>query len=808
MFRCCLFTISCGLLLSPVALSADKQAGIRYFETHIRPLFAEHCYKCHGEKKQEGGLRLDTFKRLMAGGDSGASLVPGKPNQSLLATAVQFDDTSLQMPPDKKLPKTEIAKILHWIKLGAPHPDGDASTLTGRKRIDLAAGRRFWAFKPLVLPGLPDVSDVDWTRSPVDFFVLRKLNEVGLKPAGPANRRTLIRRATLDLIGIPPTPEQVTAYVNDQSPDAFARLVDRLLDSPLYGERWGRHWLDVVRYADSNGLDENVHHGNAWRFRDYVVNSLNSDKPFDDFLREQIAGDMLDSPDVSVRNERLIATGFHTFGPKVLAEPDARKMEMDIIDEQIDTLGRAFMGLTLGCARCHDHKFDPISANDYYALAGIFKSTKTMENYRKPGKTGRWWENAIPTATDRIKLKEHEQQVADARTKIDNIVEQAKEQLLKTTPELKGLKPAELEAKFDASTKQELKTKRDALAKLQKAVPSQPFAMGVLEQKSADVAVHIRGSYLTLGDVIPRRFPIVLANTQEPISKDRSGRLKLANWLTKPNHPLTARVFVNRVWRWHFGQGIVETPDNFGNLGGRPTNQPLLDWLAVHFVERGWSIKQLHRTIMLTSTYQMSSSKSEPVSEIDPTNKFHSHANLRRLEVEAIRDSILAVSGQLDQKMSGTLLTLANRGYFFDHTSKDTTSYDTNRRSIYLPVVRNHLYEVFSLFDYADAGSVVGSRGTSTVAPQALFALNSEFMHNASVKLSQRVTAADLKLSETDRINRLFTLVLSREPSGQDLLSVREFLANARQQNSDAPNEAWRLLAHALLSSNEFVYAH
>jgi hypothetical protein len=513
---------------------------------------------------------------------------------------------------------------------------------------------------------------------------------------------------------------------------------------------------------------------------------------------------MLDSPDEATRYERLIATGFHTFGPKVLAEPDARKMEMDIIDEQIDTLGRAFMGLTLGCARCHDHKFDPISTNDYYALAGIFKSTKTMKNYRKPGKTGAWWENLIPSKTEREKLKKHTEQVANARQQIEDFIEKAKQEVVKAIPESKGLKPAEIEAKFDTATKKELKTKRDVLAALEKTAPVQSAAMGVLEQEVSDVAVHIRGSYLTLGDVIPRRFPTVLAGEQEPFGKNRSGRLKLANWLTRPDHPLTARVFVNRVWRWHFGRGIVETPDNFGNLGARPTNQPLLDWLAVQFVEKGWSIKRLHRTIMLSSTYRMSSRPSEKAAQIDPTNKLLSHTNMRRLEVEAMRDSILAVSGQLDVEMGGTLLTLANRSYFFDHTSKDTTSYASNRRSIYLPVVRNHLYEVFSLFDYADAGSVVGNRGTSTVAPQALFALNSEFMHNASVKLAQRVMRQHD--TETDRIANLFELVLSRKPNGRDLAAVRAFLASARQQNPENKEEPLRLLAHTLLSSNEFVY--
>jgi hypothetical protein len=426
-----------------------------------------------------------------------------------------------------------------------------------------------------------------------------------------------------------------------------------------------------------------------------------------------------------------------------------------------------------------------------------------MENFRVPGKLGRWWENSIPSKSDQSKLQQHADQLAAAQTAIDALVAKGKQQLLKAVPELDGLKPAQLEAKFDAVLKKELKTKRDALAKLKKSPPTTTTAMGAVEQTVADVAVHIRGSYLTLGDVIPRRFPEVLAGQQKRFGKEHSGRLKLANWLTESTHPLTARVFVNRVWRWHFGRGIVDTPDNFGNLGARPSNQRLLDWLALGFIDSGWSVKQLHRTMMLSATYQMSSSASREAMQLDPTNKYFSHANKRRLEAEAIRDSLLAVSGQLDQKMTGSILSLANRGYFFNHTSKDTTNYNSNRRSLYLPVVRNHLYEVFSLFDYADAGSVVGNRGTSTVAPQALFSLNSEFTHTASLKLAERVLQSSG--GETDRLNSLFAIVYGRKPTASDLTAVRGFLLNARQQNS-SELEAWRLLTHALLSSNEFIY--
>ncbi|MFP6766270.1 MAG: DUF1549 and DUF1553 domain-containing protein, partial [Planctomycetaceae bacterium] len=546
---------------------------------------------------------------------------------------------------------------------------------------------------------------------------------------------------------------------------------------------------------------ENIHHGNAWRFRDYVVNSFNKDKPYDQFLVEQIAGDLLPAAsDEASRYEQIIATGFLAIGPKVLAEVDEVKMEMDIIDEQIDTLGRAVMGLTLGCARCHDHKFDPIGTDDYYALAGIFKSTRTMEHYTK---IARWWEVPIPTVEDRKRLADHRNQIEKAKSKVESFLAQAGSRATSSLPEntSAGEKPEE---HFTAEAKAELKKLRDAVTKLEKSPPAVASAMAVGEREVTDLPVHIRGSHLTLGDVVPRRFPVVLAGDRQPqFGRETSGRLKLAQWLTSDDHPLTGRVIVNRVWGWHFGNGLVGSADNFGMIGQKPVNQPLLDWLAVSLQENNWSLKWIHKTILMSATWQMSSQLDTHARSIDPENRLQWRADVRRLEAEAIRDSILAVSGQLDRTFGGTLISIANRSFFFDHTSKDTTDYSSVRRSIYLPVVRNHLYEVFSLFDYSDAGSVVGNRTTSTVAPQALFMMNSGFMTTASAALARQVES---HRSSAEKVKSLYRIVLTRPPSPAELAGSLEFLRRSQQLSEDTGDDSVRLLSQALLSSSEFIY--
>ena len=604
------------------------------------------------------------------------------------------------------------------------------------------AEERFWAFQPPAEPLPVALEDSRWAATPLDTFVIARLEEKQLRPAPPANRRTLLRRLTFSLTGLPPTPAEVTAFLADDAADAFAQVVDRLLASPRYGERWGRHWLDVARYADSNGLDENYAYANAWRYRDYVIAAWNADKTYDQFVTEQLAGDLLPAAaDESLRYERLIATGFLALGPKFLAEKDPRKMEMDIIDEQIDTFGRVLMGLTLGCARCHDHKFDPISTEDYYGLAGIFKSTRTMEHFIK---FARWYENPLPGKDS-----------AD-----------------------KSL-----------------------------------TALGATEREVVDVPVHRGGSHRDLGVTVPRRFPRVLAgDQQQPFGPHRSGRLRLARWLFAADHPLTARVMVNRLWRWHFGAGLVRTTSNFGTLGEVPENQPLLDWLACRFMENGWSIKAMHRRILSSQTYQMSGRYDAQAAHIDPENRLRWRWSARRLEAEVIRDALLSVSGTIDLAMGGSLLQIENRKYVFHHSQPDNTRYDFSRRSVYLPVVRNNLYDVFSLFDYADASMINGDRPTTTIAPQALFLMNSDLVFEATEQMAENVLAERV-LELGDRIQQLYLRVYGRPATDREVMRARAFLAQAEADLAASAGVhptgrlgAWQLLCQILIAADEFIY--
>ena len=796
-----LFAAACSL--SPAAADEHDSQQVRFFETHVRPILASRCFRCHGAEKQKGDLRLDSRQGLMSGGASGPAVVPQKPDESLLISAIGYADENLQMPPSEKLPEREIADLRRWVAEGAVFPEAIAAPAD--------AGKDFWAFQPPREPSLPEVKEQAWPKSPLDRFILAKLEERELHPAAAADKRTLLRRATYDLTGLPPTPEDVEAFLADESPEAFAKAVERLLDSPHYGERWGRHWLDIARYADSNGLDENVAHGNAWRYRDYVVGAFNRDKPFDQFLMEQLAGDLLPPVDeLATKHERLVATGFLALGPKVLAEVDEQKMEMDIIDEQLDTFGRAVLGLTLGCARCHDHKFDPIPTEDYYSLAGIFKSTRTMESFKK---VARWNENPIPQPEDLARKAEHDRRVVEQKEAIAKFIAAADDQLKSAGAAPADEKEKDREARYSEETKAELKKLRETLAALEKQAPEIPSAMGVNEAQPVDVAIHIRGNHLTLGAVAPRRFPRVLSgDARPPLDPKQSGRLQLAEWLVRKDHPLTARVMVNRIWRWHFGQGIVRSTDNFGRLGEPPSHPELLDWLALRFVESGWSIKAMHRLLMLSAAYQMSSAYDERAATADPDNRLHWRSDARRLEAEEVRDALLAASGRLDRTLGGSLLEVKNRDYLFDHTSKDKTSYDSRRRSLYLPVIRNHLYDVFQLFD-APSGSVPqGNRVTTTVAPQALFMMNSDVVAQSSDALAKDLLAR-AEPDDATRVNRLYALAYSRPASpaeasrAQALLSRFDSLLAASEPDVEKRRQrSWALLCQVIFAANEFVY--
>lgn len=792
----------CAMLAAeePAQEQRPTAEQLQFFETNIRPLFVEHCFKCHGQKKQWAGLRLDSREALLRGGESGAAIIPGKPDESLLIRAVRHADDDLTMPPEEMLTSRQIAALVRWVEMNAPYP----VTMSAAKRL---RNPQHWAFQPLAGKSVPAITNSNWAQSALDHFILAKLKAAGLSPAKSADKRTLIRRVTFDLIGLPPTPNEIAAFLADESPDAFSRIVDRLLASPQYGERWGRHWLDVARYADSNGFDENIAHGNAWRYRDYVVTSFNEDKPFDQFVIEQLAGDLLPFDNETQQHQQLIATGFLSIGPKVLAETDEAKMRMDIIDEQLDTTGRAFLGLTLGCARCHDHKFDPISAADYYGLAGIFKSTLTMRKYIK---VAEWHEHLLPSAAATALKAKFAESIANRKSTIATLIAAADKLAREQLTDDSTAKPLEsLEPLYPAETKANLKTLREELSALEKAGPDLPSAMGVTEDQVVDIAIHLRGNPLTLGDVVPRHTPPVIKGPGLPqFSNEYSGRRQLAEWLVDPRHPLTARVFVNRVWRWHFGQGIVRTTDNFGLLGEAPSHPRLLDWLAGRFIASGWSVKALHRLIVLSSTYRQASTTAPETIQQDPENRLFGRAEVRRLEAEAVRDALLATSGQLDTALGGSLLKLKNRAYFFDHTSKDLTTYDSRRRSLYLPIVRNNVFDLFQVLDFPDPAVSTSNRATTVVASQALLMLNSDFVMQAAAKFADRLLADST--DDDQRLTQLYAIAFGREPTAAERQADRAFLTEMAlaqpPESNTQQHQAWAALCHVALAANEFVY--
>ena len=618
-----------------------------------------------------------------------------------------------------------------------------------------------WAYAPVENPELPKVDTTDWTREEMDFFVLAEIEKRDYLPTRLAGKRTLIRRAYLDLHGLPPSIGQIEAFLKDERPDAWARLIDELLKSPRYGERWGRHWLDVARYADTNGMDEDIAHPSAWRYRDYVIRSFNKDKPFDRFIVEQLAGDLLPAKDLAQKREQTVGLGFLSVGPKMLACDDPDKMRRDIIDEQMDTMGRAFLGMTIGCARCHDHKIDPISIKDYYGLAGIFMSTKTLTKYSVVAE-----------------FHEHDLTEEEHQKRWQEVRRLEGEHKKKETPKDKKEKLAE------------------EITTLKKDLPMPFKAMGVTEYPTQDVKVHLRGDYLTLGEEVPRGVPAAWTEGKKVVMPEKqSGRLELARWIASAENPLTARVIVNRLWRWHFGRGIVPTPDNFGGLGEKPTHPELLDHLARKFVESGWSVKSMHRLMMNSATYRQSAKADVAVLEYDPENKLFARWQRRRVEAEVIRDSILMKANRLDLDMGGSMLVVQPNKYA--DQGKLTAHSMIPRRTVYLPVYRSSGYDGQKAFDTADPAVSNGNRRTSTVAGQALFLMNSELMHASSKALAELVISKATKHRSAWMIKH----VLGRDPTKDETARGNAFVEKYGDEKG-----ALAAFARVLLSSNEFLY--
>ena len=965
---------------------------LEHFESRIRPVLAERCYQCHGANPEriQAGLALVDAAGLRAGGDSGAAVVPGSPDDSLLIDVIGYEGP-IKMPPDGRLPAAVVADFERWVARGALDPRvSDAPVVAARSdsggAYDFGPGREHWAYRPMGRPEPPAVGDPAWARSAIDRFVLARLEAEGMTPVAPAGKRTLLRRVTFDLTGLPPTPAEIDAFLADERPDDWERVVERLLASPRYGERWGRHWLDVARYADSNGLDENIAHPNAFRYRDWVIDAFNRDKPYDRFVQEQIAGDLMPAAGDDERFANLTATGFLTLGAKVLAEQDVDKMVIDIVDEQVNVIGRSFLAEPVGCARCHDHKFDPIPTADYYALAGILRSTKTMAPERLPG---RWVERPLADEETIARYEAAQERVEEARQAVDELVDEQNEMLRRprrqalaayllaaeeaypawgedeaaqeraaaaiaaiadrdgleaavierwvrafyryregppvqgdgpnpsvvfqiwnayaaapperyeaVTDELRALIASEKvliapltrslvrgpaprsledvawryaglfavieiawdqhlqrlglededeltpgdfrlpreqeelrrlvydgrlcilcldqeteEALYPADAVAELARRRAVVEEREAASPPElPYAMSVEEGEIVDLPVHIRGSHLNLADTPqPRGFLRVTDHVvpPPPIPAAASGRLELARWITHPEHPLTARVMANRIWHWHFGRGLVDTPSNFGTTGSAPTHPELLDWLARRFVDGGWSVKALHREILLSSTYRLGAGYDEANAAVDPDNRLHWRMNRRRLEVEPIRDTLLQLAGTLDLTMGGRVDEYSSRGYVFSegNTFGRFDFYRAPRRSVYMPVVRNAIYDIFAGFDFGNASDSVGARPATVVPSQALLMMNSAFVEERAGEFAGRLLAMPLE-DDAARVARAFVEAYGRPAAEVEIEESLAFLAAMRETapDGDAERFAWTRLCHVILGASEFIY--
>lgn len=770
-----------------------------FFERRIRPLLVGNCYECHraGAKKIGANLLLDSRAGIMKGGDTGPVITPGDPEASLLIQAIRHTDPHLTMPPEGKLSPQEIVDLETWVRMGAPDPRTNDTVAIAKAKtaIDWEKAREFWSFRPLQFVPPPDVKDTGWPFTPVDRFTLARLEQAGIAPAPDAHKHTLIRRATYDLIGLPPTPEEIDAFLADQSPDAFANVINRLLDSPRYGERWGRHWLDVVRYADSAGDNSDFPIPQMYRYRDWVIRAFNRDLPYDQFIREQIAGDLLGGRTTEEVHERLIATGYiansRRFGSRVDDYPQHLTIE-----DTIDNLGRAFLGLTVSCARCHDHKFDPITSADYYALYGIFHSTR----YPWPGiELDKKQRDLVPLVPDEI--------VAAAQR-----AHREKQKALESN--VKGLEE-QLKA-AEGNDRKELET---SLAQAKKALDFHNKSPLPIEQayaladakKIEDVPIQQRGDPAQPGELVRRRFLTILGGAVVPPDDTTSGRLHLAQWIVDPNNPLPARVMANRIWLYHFGRGLVPTPNDFGKQGKPPTHPELLDWLASTFIDNGWSIKSMHRLIMLSRTYQLASRRSEEAISRDPNNELLASFPRRRIDAEAMRDTLLVLGGNLDTTRAGPHPFPPQPEWNFTQHNPFKAVYDTNKRSVYLMTQRIQRHPYMAVFDGADPAASTPVRTATTTPLQALYLLNDRFVHDQSQRFAERLLfEAD---DDNGRLIRAYQLALGRPPTPDELDRSRSFLvavserlrAEGSSETRVAP-EAWHAMARVIFRLNELVY--
>jgi hypothetical protein len=845
-----LVKIHASVLLGSLALSytaAGLETGedstltstrVQFFERNVRPLLAENCYSCHGPSKQKGGLRLDSREAILKGGETGPALVPGKPEASLLVDAVRYDGP--EMPPTGKLESGKIEILSRWIELGAPWPPGDLSRaeIPGGAAAMVAHGdftdnnRRFWSFQPLRSPSAAERSGAcsavsgetwsDWVRTPIDRFILKSLLEKGLTPAPLADRRTLIRRATFDLTGLPPTSEEIDAFLSDSAPAAYERLIDRLLASPRYGQRWGRHWLDLVRYAESDGHRQDAYRPSAWRYRDYVVRSFNCDKPYDRFLTEQLAGDELDPHDLELR----VATGYLRLGTYEFNQRNVRAQWDEILNDLTDVTGEVFLGLGIGCARCHDHKFDPILQKDYYRLQAFFTPLLPRDDLPllSPDELARRarrlksWEQAAADLRREIARIEDPYRERAARAAVAKFPDDIKAILAKAE---KDRTPLEIQLGALAFRQVALEHDRDPTLKgtdlarrkdLQKRLgqldrlrpaPAIPVLaatdVGAVSPPTMIPGTHrptpVVPGFLTILDPLPARI--------EPVSVSAATtgrRLALARWLSNPANPLSTRVIVNRLWQYHFGTGLTATSSDFGRLGESPSHPELLDWLAGQLTAGGWKLKSLHRMIMTSAVYCQKSERSESEVEfarrVDPDNRLLWKRSVQRLDAEEVRDAMLAVSGELASTIGGP-----------------SAEVNSLRRAIDTKVIRNSRDPLLDAFDAPDGYTSTGRRNVTTTPTQALLLINGSWSLGRARAFAHRlenISPGPAGHLDQSRIDQAFRLALGRGSEPEECGRIEAFLADqARRVRSQAElrlHEALVDFCHALVNSNEFLY--
>ncbi len=795
--------LALALALAPISAWADSD-GFDFFEKKIRPVLAERCYECHSAsaKTLAGGLMLDSAPGMKRGGDSGKPAVtPADIEKSRLISAIRRDG-KLKMPPGDPLTAEQIADFEEWVKMGAP--DSRVKDYKAPSPYNFEAAKRFWSFQKVTDPAPPKVADLAWNKTAIDRFVKAKLDEKKLKPMGVASKRTLIRRASYDLTGLPPSPEDVAAFVADTSPGAFDKVIDRLLASPQYGERWGRHWLDVVRYADTCGDNSDFPVPEAYRYRNWVIRAFNDDKPYDQFLREQIAGDLLPvakdaaGKDLTEdRRDKTIATGYLAAARRFGS--GAADFNLTI-DDTIDNLSKSMVGLSVACARCHDHKFDPIPQRDYYALYGIFESSK----YTFPGT------ELFPHAKDFVALNPKDadklKAITDELSQLDHRIQD-----LSNRKEGKDL--------TDDERNKEIQRTKDRITVLERDFPkAAPKAYAVSEGAAADARIQRKGDPHDRGAIVPRGFLQILGGHTLPPEEKESGRRELADWITDPGNPLLARVMVNRIWQGHFGKGIVGTANDFGVRGDRPVNPELLDWLASRFRESGYSVKAVHRLIMRTRAYQMAAGD-DPADapfqsknlQIDPKNDFVWRFDRRRLDAEEIRDSMLAVAGDLDPAMGGPHPFPPEMSFRYTQHVQFFAVYDTHQRSVYLMQQRLKKHPFLEAFDGADPNASTAVRVPQETSLQALTMLNSAFVDEQADLLAVRVGLA--YATPAERIGYAYRLVYGRAPSVTEIRDCEQYLELARVAYRDSglaadrqPRAALASLMHVLLASDEFVF--